>query len=342
MVDTNTDLLLANLLSAANTGNSEIYTNFNSTLLTDLSVAPYYDDNDIENNYHRIIFRPGYAVQARELTQIQTMIQDQINRFGKHVFKEGSIVLGGSFSLETKFAYVKVKDVDDQGRPINIGHYLGQTIRSPLTNLTAFIYKVADGNESDSNTKTIYVRYTNSGNNSETVFSPDETLVCDQGNLVILPSNRTPTGFGSIFVVREGVFFAKNHFIAFKTQSVILSRYDSNPTCRVGFIILEEIVRHNRDASLLDPALESSNYSAPGADRLKLTPVLTRLELTDNPGPPDYVDLFSIKQGVIQEIFERTQYDRLGDEFAKRTFDESGDYYVHGMTVRLREHLNNG
>ena len=342
MAEVNTDLLLANLLSAANTGNSEIYTNFNSTLLTDLSVAPYYDDYNIENNYHRIIFRPGYAVQARELTQIQTMLQDQINRFGKHVFKEGSIVLGGAFSLETKFAYVKVKDVDDGGSPINIGLYLGQTIRSPITNLTGFIYKVADGSEANSDTKTLYVRYVNSGDNGETVFSPDETLVCDQGNLVVLPVGRAPTGFGSIFVVREGIFFAKNHFIAFKTQSVILSRYDSNPTCRVGFVILEEIVRYNRDSSLLDPALEASNYSAPGADRLKLTPVLSRLELEDNPGPADYVDLFSIKDGVIQEIFERTQYNRLGDEFAKRTYDESGDYYVNGLTVRLREHLNNG
>lgn len=342
MTEITTETLLANLLSSANTGNSDIYTNLYSTLLTDLSAAPYYDDYDIENNYHRLLFRPGYAVQARELTQMQTILQDQINRFGKHIFKEGSIVLGGAFSLETKFAYVKVKDTDDAGDPVNIGLYLGQRVSSPLTGLEAYIYKVADGSEDENDTKTIYVRYLNSGTNGETVFSPDETLVCDQGNLVVMPVGATPTGYGSIFVVREGVFFAKNHFIAFKTQSVILSRYSSDPTCRVGFIILEDIVRYTDDSSLLDPALESSNYSAPGADRLKLTPILSRLELTDNPGPPDYVDLFSIRNGVVLETFERSQYSRIGDELAKRTYDESGDYYVKGFNVRLREHLNNG
>lgn len=342
MTELNTETLLANLLSTANSGNSEVYTNLQTTLLTDLSTAPYHDDYNIENNYHRLLFRPGYAVQARELTQMQTMLQDQINRFGKHTFKEGSIVLGGAFSLEPRFSYVKVKDTDDSGDPINIGLYLGQTIRSPATGLEAFIYKVAEGTEANEDTKTIFVRYKNSGSNGEAVFDPNETLVCDQGNLVVLPLNRTPTGVGTIFVVREGVLFAKNHFIGFKTQSVILSRYSSDPTCRVGFVILEDIVRFDRDASLLDPALESSNFSAPGADRLKLTPILTRLDLANNPGPPDYVDLFSIKNGIVQETFERSQYARWGDELAKRTFDESGDYYVRGFTLRLREHLNNG
>ena len=46
-------------------------------------VSPYYDDFDETKNFHRILFRPGYAVQARELTQIQTIMQNQIERFGK-------------------------------------------------------------------------------------------------------------------------------------------------------------------------------------------------------------------------------------------------------------------
>jgi hypothetical protein len=41
---------------------------------TDLSLAPYYDDFDPEKQYHRILFKPGYAVQARELTQLQSIL----------------------------------------------------------------------------------------------------------------------------------------------------------------------------------------------------------------------------------------------------------------------------
>ena len=74
------------LLYLANTANSP-----NSSLTTNFNVTPYYDDFDPTKNFHRILFRPGYAVQARELTQIQSMLQNQIDSFGKHVFREGRI-----------------------------------------------------------------------------------------------------------------------------------------------------------------------------------------------------------------------------------------------------------
>jgi hypothetical protein len=40
------------------------------TQKTDLNVSPYYDDFDEEKNFQNILFRPGFAVQARELSQI--------------------------------------------------------------------------------------------------------------------------------------------------------------------------------------------------------------------------------------------------------------------------------
>ena len=61
----------------------------------DLSVNPYDDDFNADKNYHRILFKPSYAVQARELTQSQTILQNQISSFGKNIFAEGSIVTGG-------------------------------------------------------------------------------------------------------------------------------------------------------------------------------------------------------------------------------------------------------
>ena len=73
------------------------------------NVPPYYDDFDPAKNYVRILFRPGYAVQARELTQLQTAISAQIDRFGSHIFKNGSRVLGAAASLDTNYAYVKLE-----------------------------------------------------------------------------------------------------------------------------------------------------------------------------------------------------------------------------------------
>ena len=57
-----------------------------TTTIKNYPAAPYYDDFDETKNYHRILYRPGYAVQARELTQMQTNLQAQLDRFGQYAF----------------------------------------------------------------------------------------------------------------------------------------------------------------------------------------------------------------------------------------------------------------
>ena len=66
-----------------------------TSLTTNFDVSPYYDDYNPDNEYYRILFKPGYSVQARELTQIQSMIQSQIKRFGVTIFQNGTIVIPG-------------------------------------------------------------------------------------------------------------------------------------------------------------------------------------------------------------------------------------------------------
>ena len=77
----------------------------------DLNVAPYFDDFDITNQFHRVLFKPSYAVQARELTQMQTILQNQIEQFGDNIFKEGSIIKGCNFTELSDLNYVKLTDV---------------------------------------------------------------------------------------------------------------------------------------------------------------------------------------------------------------------------------------
>ena len=63
---------------------------------TNLNVAPYFDDFDATNDYHKVLFKPGYPVQARELTSLQSILQNQIEKFGQHFFKEGAKVIPGN------------------------------------------------------------------------------------------------------------------------------------------------------------------------------------------------------------------------------------------------------
>ena len=44
-----------------------------------LNASPYYDDFSDDKRFHKILFKPGVAVQARELTQLQAVLQDQFD-----------------------------------------------------------------------------------------------------------------------------------------------------------------------------------------------------------------------------------------------------------------------
>jgi hypothetical protein len=326
----------------ANTANLSLSTNFN--------VSPYYDDFDETKQFYRIVYKPGYAVQARELTQMQTILQKQIERHGRHIFIEGSIVIPGNFQLYCAntqssigpLSYVKVKDIDASNNVVNISDFNDVEVEGVSSGVKGFVNIVIDGSDTTPNTKTIYVDYLNVSNSNSaiTTFQAGETLQSNVGSLKVVDTNAT--GFGSAFRISSGVVFSKGFFIYFPTQEVVLSRYNSVPTCKVGFKIIETIVDSTSDSSLLDPALEASNYSAPGADRLRLDAELQVRDYNDPETIPDFVTLFTIKDGIIQTVAERTQYSILKDEWAKRTFDESGDYYVSGLGIELRDHLDTG
>ena len=75
---------------------------------TNLNVSPYYDDFAESKDFHRVLFRPGFAVQARELTQLQSILQNQIERHGRHVFKEGTVVIPGAVGFTNEYYAVKL------------------------------------------------------------------------------------------------------------------------------------------------------------------------------------------------------------------------------------------
>ena len=75
---------------------------------TDFNLSPYYDDFTESKKFHRVLFRPAFAVQARELTQSQTILQNQIERVGDHLFKQGAMVIPGQVSIDTDYFAVKL------------------------------------------------------------------------------------------------------------------------------------------------------------------------------------------------------------------------------------------
>ena len=97
------------------------------TIDTNLNVSPYFDDYASNSQHHRVLFKPAVPIQARELTQLQTILQSQIEKFGDVVVKEGSLVSGCSFN-KTAVNYVKLIDRDTDGNLYTVSDF-----SNPLT-----------------------------------------------------------------------------------------------------------------------------------------------------------------------------------------------------------------
>lgn len=144
---------------------------------TDLNISPFYDDFDPTKQYYRWLFRPGVPVQARELTQLQSALQNQIEEFGMNVLEQGTVVRGVTFTYLKTYPFVKIKDLDVDGAPVNVSAYANCFLTEVTSNLTAKVFNYSEGLESQSpNLNTLYVRYINAGNTGSTVFANNSIL----------------------------------------------------------------------------------------------------------------------------------------------------------------------
>ena len=129
---------------------------------TDLNVNPYYDDFDENKDFHRVLFKPAVPLQARELTTLQTILQNQVEKFGQFTFKEGSIVKGCTFTYNRDIQYVKILDKDSSGLDINVNLYGEGDYLVSSTNLVSRVVSTAGGLETQNpDLNTIFFNYLN-------------------------------------------------------------------------------------------------------------------------------------------------------------------------------------
>lgn len=479
---------------------------------TDLSVSPYFDDYDENKDYYKILFRPGVAVQARELNQYQTILQKQIERFGDHVFKRGTVIDGCDITFQSALQYAKLKDNQTDGAPVNVNQLVGYYVKDTanVSPLIASIQTVIDGYESKSpDLKTIYVKYLNSGytnvasvaterqqfvaNDTLTVYKPSnpiekiisyndsagfsnadsivvlsaiaiqnssggttftngfyaqdyltdgtanvqivgvdttsnteavvlrikpqaadlnaantqkwtlsvnttvQTLNTTPSDIVkivgivgtgaavtmrtgtingeissltvtqkgsgyyVLPtvsvqstgatttqinaanlqaqsfltqvsianSTFSPVGSGYGMTVGKGVLYQKGYFTRVNEHMVIVEKYSNTAFNKaVGFDTTEEIINSNQDPTLLDNATGEPNVTAPGANRLKLTPTLTVKTKAEADANSGFFSIVEFSEGNPYKQVQQTQYNILGKELARRTKEESGNYVI--------------
>lgn len=153
-----------------------------SKLETDFNTPPYFNTYDEDDNYHRVLFKPGVALQSRELLEAQDILQDQIGIHGNHSFKDGSIITGCAFTLDTRTRYAKFPDLNSNGQEINISELTtGNVVMfNPADQRLAFVLDGIEGLESQNpDLKTIYFKYiSGSANplNPQTGFDPEDEI----------------------------------------------------------------------------------------------------------------------------------------------------------------------
>ena len=299
---------------------------------TDFNVSPYYDDFTESKKFHRVLFRPAFAVQARELTQSQTQLQNQIERMSDHLFDKGSMVIPGEIGYDLKYYAVKLTSKS----ATTVDSYIDTTLTGGTSGVTAKVVNAVatDGTDPD----TLFVKYMNTASDGAQIpFTHGETITSSNTSTAVVASCHT----GSAAQIKEGVYYINGFHVQVSAQTLILEKYSATPSYRVGLSVTESFVTPGDDTSLNDNAQSVSNSNAPGAHRFKILLTLGKKAL-NNTEDSNFYELLRLSSGVLQNQVRTTEYAVLEDTLARRTFDESGDYVVRPFDIDVREHLSSG
>lgn len=309
----------------------------------------YKDDYDADKGFHKVLFNSGKSLQARELTQIQSIIESGIEKFGRNIFKEGAAVTPGGITVNNRYSFLKL-DTSVSGLPSDPEVLVGRSFTGQTSGVIVKVLQVVKADSVTGDPATIYVRYTSTinGTSGETPVrvTPGETLLELDGSVSLVsqsintdsnPSN----GYGTRISVGNSDYFVLGKFVHAPTQSIILSKYGSSFDGDVGFKVIEEIVTATDDDSLYDNQGALPNYTAPGADRLKITLGLTAKEnLPEGETFVYYAKLVS--SVIVDEVTGFDQYNKINDLLAVRTKEESGDYTVTPFKVSYEKSTEAG
>lgn len=328
-----------------------------TTLNTNFNISPYFDDFDETKDFYRILYRPSVPVQARELNQTQNILQKQIERFGGHIFKEGSVVEGCHVTYHNPMKYVSVKNNFYANSAMTVAA-IDKTVL--LVGNTSGVRAVAlaskIGYESAfPYSNRLYINYLTSGANSSSEFqrneyikvyssSQDKLGTLNSGNYVdqILTIDQ-PTTVGNAYgvTVGDGTIYHKAHFLRVSTSTIVVKDFDVDPTnYRVGFDTAENIINEDQDPSLNDNALGYPNLNAPGAHRLKLTPFLVSKLRSDDSKNKNFFAIVEFDGQSATEQNNTSAYNQLGDEFALRTYEKSGNFVSKPFSIETFPGVN--
>jgi len=313
-------------------------------ILSNLNRANYWDDFDPDNNFYRILFNSGRPVQARELTQLQSILGNQIEEFASRFFKNGDVLVGGGFSIGNPSKYVRLSSFT---RGARVEDFIGYVLTGVVSGAKAEVHFATPADNSDD--ATVFINYIDSGVNAdqqqfvegEVLESnhPDNYTAVVGINNTSRPIDTPAMGDGSLITVEASTYYVNGMMVRTPQQTIALEKYNTKPTWYVGYIVDEDFITADDDESLKDNAQGYSNFAAPGADRLKISLNLGKKK--EDTELPNFIPVVNLLQGnIVGNPSQTVKWDWLYDILAMRTFEESGDYIVTDFPIKPMEYWN--
>lgn len=241
----------------------------------DTSIAPYYDDFNVEKNFHRILFKPGVAVQARELTQSQTILQEQIKRVGDYLFTNGDKVSGSKPIINYLARTIRLKEINSLGETVDVTKFLNMFVTAPESDVIGqveFVFRKDDPDIGDPPTIVMNLKRHNTENdgmfsqNTELYFYNNYTNAINKAS----PIFRATTAQD---IVKQGFAIASpfSRTIALRSpnENVEVGDYLDHPLLTKKLYIVEKF--SSTEFEINEPPGVSISTLSEGGDRIQFT-----------------------------------------------------------------------
>ena len=295
----------------------------------------YKDDFRDSDNYYKVLFNNGRALQQRELNQLQSIIQADFKTNSDFSFTHGSAASGAGFSAQNKKDFIKLNQTTN-ALPATATSIEGIVFTEATSGIKFRVDKVIVAAGADP--AVLYVTYTDNGSGdggtAGIVATPGNnftgtdstTLTSQTTNTIANPA----IGFGTLLTVAPGKFYIDGHFVFTAQQSLVVSKFTSTPDAIIGFIVTEDIVTTADEADLFDNSGATLNTASPGADRYRIR--LTLIDEVNITAGDYFVKVVEITDGrITKQEGVTAATSGLDERLASRTNDESGSYTVNNM-----------
>ena len=353
---------------------------------TTYSANPYHDDFHKEDangltpeqkNYLRVLYKPGVSVQTRELNQMQSMLQAQIDKLGRGVFQEGASIVDGEKNFDNNIDAIDVTFTGNINDLLDVVIENDEGLKATVLHHEDIV-SIVEGEDGEEDTEVnigyrLFIRYNNTvqDDDEENVkrFESNKSLSVDKDGVDgILHTKTNGIRKAAIVKVESGVFFVRGSFVIGKEQKLYMvkphlddgSEYLING--KVAFEVEEGKKGTIDDTTLYDNANGTPNFAAPGADRyyidLKLKFISDTADTADTtdgfvninndviyidstqPAVDHYSTLMTIINGSVQTTVQESTPNKMAATIASRTSEESGDYTVEPFIIDVREYWN--